>query len=29
VAGETNRRRTFMAMGPVDPLWALLWQRSN
>jgi hypothetical protein len=29
VAGETNRRRTFMAMGPVDPLWALLWRRSN
>jgi hypothetical protein len=23
------RRRTFMEMGPVDPLWALLWRRSQ
>ncbi len=28
-AVEVNRRRAFMATGPVDPLWALLWQRSQ
>jgi hypothetical protein len=29
VIGEKSRRRTFMEMGPVDPLWALLWGRSQ
>lgn len=29
VSGEKSRRRTFMEMGPVDPLWALLWGRSQ
>lgn len=26
---EANRRLVFMEMGPVDPLWALLWRRSQ